>query len=68
MLANLVLHVLSNAVMVGDAGKITTLTVLLTPHIPLPAVFAEVEPHATVLTYRAETVWQPGVDVLGDAV
>ena len=48
--ANLVLHVLANATTVGAAGKITTLTVLLTAQEPLPTVLAAVVPHAAVKT------------------
>jgi hypothetical protein len=36
MLANFVLQVFANAVIVGDAGNMTALTVLLTPHDPDP--------------------------------
>ena len=37
--------------MVGAFGKITTFTVLLTPHAPAPAVFIAVDPQAAVNTY-----------------
>jgi hypothetical protein len=56
ILASFELHVFAKGVIVGDAGKMTTLTVLLTPHVPLPAVPAAVEPHAAVMTYLAVTV------------
>ena len=53
---NAALHVFAGAVIVGAVGKITTLTVLLGPHDPLPTVFAAVVPHAAVSTYRAVIV------------
>ena len=40
----------------GANGKITTLTVLLGPHKPVPAVPAAVPPQAAAKTYRACTV------------
>jgi len=52
---------------VGAAGKITILTVLLTPHVAVPAVPAAVPPQIAEVTYLACTVWQPGVVVVGDA-
>jgi len=36
---------------VGAEGKITTLTILLIPHNPLPVEPAVVVPHAAVKTY-----------------
>ena len=45
----------------GAAGKITTLTVLLAPHEPIPMLPTDVLPHAAVKIYCACTVWQPGV-------
>ena len=46
MLPSLELHVFAIAAMVGAAGKITTLTVLLDPHTPEPAVPALEDPQA----------------------
>jgi hypothetical protein len=43
-------QVLAGAVRLGAFGKITTLTVLLTPHKPLPAVPAVVPPQVAVST------------------
>ena len=48
---NAALHVLAGAVSVGAEGNITTLTVLLTPHEPLPVAPAAVLPQAAVNTY-----------------
>jgi hypothetical protein len=50
MLANAALQVFASGVRLGVAGKITMLTVLLTPHDPDPAVPAAVDPHALVKT------------------
>jgi hypothetical protein len=50
---NAALHVLAGAVNVGAAGKITTLTILLVAHEPLPVAFAAVLPHAVAKTYCA---------------
>ena len=44
--ANALLHVLAGAVITGAVGKITTLTVLLAAHAPVPVVPAAVVPHA----------------------
>ena len=60
-------HALAGAVSVGAVGNITTFTILLTPHGPVPAVPAAILPHAADNTYLACTVWQPGVVVLGAA-
>jgi len=38
MFASFVLHVFANGVIVGAVGKMTTLTVLLEPQVPFPAV------------------------------
>jgi hypothetical protein len=43
---NAALHVLGGAVNVGAAGKITTFTLLLEAHKPVPAVPAATLPHA----------------------
>ena len=43
-------QVFAGAVIVGALGKITTLTVLLLPHAPVPAVPAAVAPHVEVNT------------------
>ncbi len=48
--ANAALHEFAGAVMVGEFGKITTFTVLLTTHAPVPAVPAAVVPHAEAKT------------------
>ena len=40
----------------GAAGKITTLTVLLAAHEPVPGVPAAVVPHTVVRTYLAVIV------------
>jgi len=47
---NIDAHVLTGAVSVGAIGNITTLTVLLTPHAPIPAVPAIELPHVAVKT------------------
>jgi hypothetical protein len=49
-------HVLDGAMITGAVGKITTLTVLLTPHDPLPGVPANVPPQSVASTYLAVTV------------
>ena len=60
---------LAGAVNTGAAGNITTFTVLLLPHEPVPTVFAGVDPHADVRTYLATMEWQPGVEgMAGDDV
>jgi len=41
---------------VGDAGKMTTLTVLLFAQLEDPPVPAAVDPQAAANTYRARTV------------
>ena len=46
----------AGAVMTGAAGNMTTLTVLLVPHDPVPAVPAGVLPQADVNTYLATMV------------
>ena len=46
----------AGAVMTGAVGNITTLTVLLVPHDPVPAVPAGVLPQADVNTYNATMV------------
>ena len=56
MSASFELHVFASGVNVGVAGNITTLTVLLGPQEPLPAVPAAVVPHDVDVTYRAEIV------------
>ena len=43
-------HVFAGAVIVGAFGKITTLTVLLLPQAPVPAVPAAVAPQVKVNT------------------
>jgi hypothetical protein len=53
MSASLELHVFASGVKVGVGGNITTLTVLLGPHEPAPAVPATVAPHEDVVTYLA---------------
>ena len=53
---NAVLHVFAGAEITGAAGNITTFTVLLTPHRPVPVVFAAVPPQAAVKTYFAVIV------------
>ena len=58
-------HVIALEVMTGARGKITTLSVLLGPHAPVPGVPAGMPAHADSVTYRAWIVWQPGVVVLG---
>ena len=61
-------HVPAGSVIVGAVGNITTLTVLLTPHEPGPAVLVVVLPQAAVRKYSATTVWQPGVfGMVGEA-
>ena len=47
------LQVFVGAVITGAVGKITVLTILLTPHDPNPVAFAAVAPHAAVSTYSA---------------
>ena len=54
-------HVLAGAVKLGAVGNITTLTVLLAPHAPVPVVPAVVLPQSAVSTYLVIIVWQPGV-------
>jgi hypothetical protein len=56
MSASFELHVFESGVNVGVAGNITTLTVLLGPHEPFPAVPAAVVPHAVDVTYLTEIV------------
>ena len=51
--ASFVLHVFAKGVNAGAAGNITTFTVLLGPHAPVPVVFAAVLPHAVASTYLA---------------
>lgn len=41
-------HEFAGAVIVGAAGNITTFTVLLVAHTPIPTVPAAMLPHATV--------------------
>lgn len=53
---NAALHVLAGAVMVGAVGKITTLTVLLVAHAPVPAAPAAVPPQVAAKTYLAVIV------------
>ena len=53
---NATLQVLAGAVSIGAVGKITTFTVLLLPHKPVPAVPAAVLPHTAVVTYLATTL------------
>ena len=50
---NAVLQVLAGADITGAVGNITTLTVLLDAHEPVPAVPAVVLPQAAVNTYCA---------------
>ena len=50
------LHELAIGVIVGDAGKMTAFTVLLTPQNPDPCVVVVVDPQAALSTYRARTV------------
>ena len=50
------LQVFIGAVITGAVGKITVLTILLTPHDPNPVAFAAVAPHAAVSTYSAVIV------------
>jgi len=50
ILFNAALHVFVKGVMTGAAGKTTTLTELLDPHDPVPAVPAAVKPQAAVVT------------------
>ena len=63
---NMEAHAFAVSVITGAEGKITTLTVLLAPHAPGPWVVGVVDPQSVVTTYRALTVWQPGVVVLGE--
>ena len=49
-------QVLSGAVMTGAVGKITTSTVLLFSHRPVPAVPARVVPQSAASTYLAVIV------------
>ena len=49
-------QVLAGAVITGAVGKITTLTELLAPHDPVPAVPAAVLPQVAAKTYCAVTV------------
>ena len=49
-------QVFAGALMLGALGKITTLTELLTPQEPVPAVPAAVAPQAAAKTYRAVTL------------
>jgi len=51
--ASLVLQVFAKGVNTGAAGNITTLTVLLLAHAPVPTLLAGVVPHAAVSTYLA---------------
>ncbi len=44
------LQVFAGAVMTGAAGKITTLTILLAPHVLVPAVPATIVPHGSANT------------------
>lgn len=44
----------------GAAGKITTLTVLLSQPLP-PEVPGAIEPHEEIKVYLASIEWQPGV-------
>ena len=65
---NAALHAFVGAVMIGALGKITTLTILLDAHVPVPGVFAGVVPHADVSTNLATIVWQPAaVGIVGVA-
>lgn len=43
-------HVLTNGIIAGAAGKITTLAVLLVAHAPLPAVLLITNPHVAFNT------------------
>jgi hypothetical protein len=62
-------QVLAGAVITGAAGNITTWTILLTPHGPLPVEPAAVVPQAAVKTYCAWMVWHPGLaGITGDEV
>ena len=54
-------QVFAGALILGALGKITTFTKLLTPQEPVPPEPAAVEPQAAANTYRAVTLWQPGV-------
>ena len=65
---NILLQVLTGVVIVGTLGKITTLTELLAPQDPVPAVPAMVVPQSAASTYLAVTLWHPGVVVDGDAL
>ena len=49
-------HVFVGAVITGAVGKITTLTLLLAPHVDVPAVPAAVLPQVAANTYLAVTV------------
>ena len=53
---NAALQVLAGAVITGAVGNITTLTVLLTPHKPVPAVAVAVPPQIAAVTYLAVIV------------
>lgn len=56
-----VLQEFAGAVITGAVGNITTLTILLFRHAPVPMLPAGVLPHAVFKTYLADIVWQPGV-------
>jgi hypothetical protein len=61
-------QVFAGAEMLGAAGKITTLTVLLAAQPAGAEVPAAFPPQAEVRTYRADTVWQPtDVGIVGEA-
>ena len=47
---------MDGAAIVGAVGNITTLTVLLAPHVDVPAVPAAVLPQVAAKTYLAVTV------------
>lgn len=62
-------QVLAGAVMTGAVGNMTTFTVLLCAHGPVPGVPAGILPHADEVIYRATMEWQPGVvGIIGVAV
>jgi hypothetical protein len=67
MSLNFELQEFGKGVITGDGGKMTTLTAVLCEHTPVPAAPAAVFPQATERTYRACTVWHPGVVTDGAA-